>query len=69
MSRSGIGGDSKGLWEILRRINRRITLAKRTSGPVYEVSERIYFIASIRTIPRHLARVDNLRFITISTRS
>lgn len=38
MSRSGMGGDSRGLWEILRRMNRSITLAKQISGPVYDVS-------------------------------
>jgi hypothetical protein len=38
MSRSGMGGDSRGLWVILRRMNRSITLAKQISGPVYDVS-------------------------------
>lgn len=70
MSRSGMEGDSKGLRVILRRMNRSIALEKQTSGGVEDVSWRsAHLIASIRTIPLHLARVGSLRFMTISTRS
>lgn len=69
MSRSGMGGDNRGLRVILRRMSRRIALTKQYQDPCRMSRGMVYFMVSIKTIPRHLAWAGNLRLITISTRS